>query len=80
MTTMRVVGECFFWYRLTRVFPDKFHRAVKRLCVCVCLLKVVGKTLSGYCHYSFYLVNQFSLFFGPVVFALNFYVIVLCSR
>ena len=31
MTTMRVVGECFFWYRLTRVFPDKFHRAVKRL-------------------------------------------------
>jgi len=24
----------FFWYRLTRVFPDKFHRAVKRLCVC----------------------------------------------
>jgi len=36
MTTMRVAGECFFWYRLTRVFPDKFHRAVKRLCVCVC--------------------------------------------
>ena len=34
MTMMRVVGECFFWYRLTRVFPDKFHRAVKRLCVC----------------------------------------------
>jgi len=38
MTTMRVVGECFFWYRLTRVFPDKFHRAVKRLCVCVFLM------------------------------------------
>jgi len=37
MTTMRVVGECFFWYRLTRVFPEKFHRAVKRLCVCVCV-------------------------------------------
>jgi len=37
MTTMRVVGECFFWYRLTRVFPDRFHRAVKRLCVCVCV-------------------------------------------
>jgi len=32
------VGECFFWYRLTRVFLDKFHRAVKRLCVvCVCV-------------------------------------------
>ena len=37
---MRVVGECFFWYRLTRVFPDKFHRAVKQLCVCVCALGV----------------------------------------
>jgi len=24
-------GWMFFWYRLTRVFPDKFHRAVKRL-------------------------------------------------
>ena len=33
---MRVVGECFFWYRLTRVVPDNSHRAVKRLCVCVC--------------------------------------------
>ena len=40
MTTMRVVGECFFWYRLTRVFPDKFHTAVKWLCVCVCLLRL----------------------------------------
>ena len=29
----------FFWYRLTRVFPDKFHRAVKRLC-CVCVWRV----------------------------------------
>jgi len=27
-------GECFFWYWLTRVVPDKFHTAVKRLCVC----------------------------------------------
>ena len=42
MTTMRVVGECFFWYWLTRVFPDKFHRAVKRLlCVCQCCCVVV---------------------------------------
>ena len=32
------MGECFFWYRLTRVVPDKFHRAVKWLCVCVCVL------------------------------------------
>jgi len=37
MTTISVVGECFFWYRLTRVVPDNFHRAVKRLCVCVCV-------------------------------------------
>jgi len=34
---MSVVGECFFWYWLTRVVPDKFHRAVKQLCV-VCVL------------------------------------------
>jgi len=30
------VGECFFWYRLTRVVLDRFHTAVNRLCVCVC--------------------------------------------
>jgi len=27
------VGECFFWCWLTRVVPDKIHRAVKQLCV-----------------------------------------------
>jgi len=32
------VGECFFWYWLTQVVLDKFHRAVKRLCVCCCRL------------------------------------------
>jgi len=32
-TTMSVVGECFFWYWLTQVVPDKFQRAIKRLCV-----------------------------------------------
>jgi len=43
MTTMSVVGECFFWYRLTRVVPDKFHRAVKTVvCVCVCAEYIVG--------------------------------------
>ena len=31
-----LVGECFFWYRLTRVVPDIFHRAVKRLGVLLC--------------------------------------------
>jgi len=34
-------GWMFFWYRLTWVFPDKFHRAVKRLCVCVLLRDVL---------------------------------------
>jgi len=29
------VGECFFWYQLTWVVPDKIHRVVKWLCVCV---------------------------------------------
>ena len=33
-----LVGECFFWYRLTRVVPDKIHKAVKWLCVYVCWL------------------------------------------
>ena len=27
-----------FWYRLTRVMLDKIRRAIKRLCVCVCML------------------------------------------
>jgi len=31
------IGECFFWYWLTRVFPNKINRALKRLCVCVVL-------------------------------------------
>ena len=30
------MGERSFWYRLTRVVPDKIHKAVKRLCVYVC--------------------------------------------
>jgi len=44
---MRVVGECFFWYWLTRVFPDKFHRAVKRLC-CVCVVAAYLQLLSAF--------------------------------
>ena len=32
----------FFWYRLTRVFPDKFHRAVKRLLLFVVSLAPVN--------------------------------------
>jgi len=51
MTTMRVVGECFFWYRLTQVFPDKFHRAIKRLCVCVCWIQSSNQYRSIKCRY-----------------------------
>jgi len=31
------VDECFIWYRLTQLVPDKIQRAVKWLCVCVCV-------------------------------------------
>jgi len=34
MTTTGVgawVGECFLWYWLTQVVPDKVHRAIKWL-------------------------------------------------
>jgi len=46
---MSVVGECFFWYRLTRVVPDNFHRAVKRLCVCVLKLNYREITFTYHC-------------------------------
>ena len=52
MTTMRVVGECFFWYRLTRVFPDKFHRAVKWLCVCVFFFSLTASATSLFHHHG----------------------------
>jgi len=29
------LGECFFWYPLTQVVPEKTQTAVKWLCVCV---------------------------------------------
>ena len=33
------MGECFFWYRLTRVVPDK--RPLNGcVCVCVCVVAV----------------------------------------
>ena len=56
MTTMSVVGECFFWYRLTWVVPDNFHRAVKWLCVCVCVCVCISKyVVFTYCHhYTFF--------------------------
>jgi len=53
------VGECFFWYQLTRVVPDKFHRAVKWLCVCV---------LSETTRVSQYQKKRLSTHVGPVDF------------
>ena len=32
---MQKMAKCTFWYRLTRVIPDKVQRAVKWLYVCV---------------------------------------------
>ena len=37
------MGECFFWYRPTRVVPD--HQRSLNGCVCVCVLK---NDLSGF--------------------------------
>jgi len=57
---MRVVGECFFWYRLTRVFPDKFHRAVKWLCVvCVCVSLSLPAFLLVVCLCTFFISTPF---------------------
>ena len=49
------MGECFFWYQLTRVLSDKIQRAVKQFaCVCMCSpLKTdipVGRKVVVYCH------------------------------
>jgi len=39
MIMIGVSGECFFWYQLTRVVPDKNgHKMV--VCVCVCVTKL----------------------------------------
>jgi len=69
---MRVVGECFFWYRLTRVFPDKFHRAVKRLCVCVHLLQSVAPSLFNLRVWKCFCTASVQVFFGlPLDLALS---------
>jgi len=39
-----IVGECFFWFQLIRVVPDKIQRAVKRLCACVLTKLIQQKT------------------------------------
>jgi len=49
MTTIGM-GECFFWYWLTRVVPDKIQRAVKQLCVCACVRACMCKMLTVTTH------------------------------
>ena len=44
-----LVGECFFWYRPTRVVPDK--RPLNG-CVCVCLILLVGQEKENRCLYT----------------------------
>jgi len=51
------VGQYFFWYRLTRVVPDWVQRAVKWLCVCVCVITkgtvfVGPPCINSFKHYS----------------------------
>jgi len=43
------VGECFFWYRLTQNVPDKIQRALKQLCVCMCVRACVTVADNGSC-------------------------------
>ena len=40
------MGECFFWYRPTRVVPDQ--RPFKWLCVCTCLQIVPQHTITDF--------------------------------
>jgi len=50
ITTVDVSGWSILWYRLTRVGPDKIHRAVKCLCVLNNFLNVKKTTdLSDFC-------------------------------
>jgi len=57
------VYVCSFWYRLTRVVPDKIQRAVKWLCVCVCVCVCLSLCLSVTCHYCIETAEQIKLIF-----------------
>jgi len=50
------VGECFFWYRLIRVVPDKIHRAEKMVVVVL----VIKLTLLFPCLYIVYLLHNWN--------------------
>ena len=41
------MGECFFWYQLTQIVPDKIQRAIKQMCeLCVYMCVYVCKIFS----------------------------------
>jgi len=56
-----LVGECFFWYQLTRVVPDKILRAVKWLCVYVCMWWTFVAVAPCVCPSVFSLFLRFTL-------------------
>jgi len=58
------VGECvFFWYQLTRVVPDKIQRAVKWLCVYLCVLVIKWLIYWNGLHSEFCFVGMESRWF-----------------
>ena len=63
------MGECFFWYQLTRVVPDKIQRAVKWLCVCVILLtlQILPFSLLLACHYVQFSCLAFLLLYAIIL-------------
>ena len=42
------MAKCIFWYQLTQVVPDKVQRAVKSLCVCLCVSVLFTLYLTSY--------------------------------
>ena len=44
---IKKMAKCTFWYWLTRVVPDKVQRAVKWLCMCVCVISPI-RSLHAY--------------------------------
>jgi len=53
------MAKCTFWYQLTRVGPDRVHRAVKRLCVCAIVDSSMFSFYARQRSYSAYMPWQF---------------------
>ena len=70
------VGEYFFWYRLTRVVPD---RTPLNGCVCVCVCISIKRLLCMYVYvaFSFSLTKQFLGLWGED--CTPFWVLLICS-